>query len=216
MRSHTSRERGARQSPWLIGLVGLLLVGALQSGEGLMPAWAGEPPSEKFDCTVYETKTSSLSLGLKVGNFLFNSGPEISFSRTTGVAWDKAVHGMIARYVELCGRYNVGMVTKVEYETRLAQIEALYKEMQETEAKLYEVIRQRSKESQRELDEALGRQTPDGTDATTVDLETRVQRLADRVERVEPIGRPLKPAAPCPPPDMLGAPGVHADPGRKC
>lgn len=161
----------------------------------------------KLDCSVYETKETNFGVGFKVGQFIFKVGPEVNFTHRTGVAWDKVVHGTIARYVELCNRYNAGLVTKAEYEDRLREIEALYKETQEMEAKLYEATRQRAKAAGHELDEALGRKSVASQTQTNAGLEASVEQLAERIEQLEPIGRPLKPKRPCAPPDMLGAPG---------
>lgn len=174
----------------------------------------GKAPSDILDCSIYETKSMDLTVAFQVGQFIFKVGPEVSFSRKTGMAWDKIVHGTIARYVELCKPYNAGMVSKVEYESRLKEIEGLYKETQELEAKLYAATRQRAREAGDELDETL--RHSHRTTTTKAGLETSVEALADRVEHLELVGQPLKPAPPCPAPDMLGAPGMQQDPGRNC
>jgi hypothetical protein len=196
-----------------------VIILAMALGIGLVPELAltvarAEAPEVKLDCTVYETRETNLGIAFKVAQFIFKVGPELSFSHRAGVAWDKVVHGTIARYVELCNRYNAGLVGKAEYETRLKEIDGLYKETQEMEAKLYEATRQRAMASSDELDEMLGRKRPAGS--SNVQLETSVERLAERVEHMEPISKPLKPAPPCRPPDMLGAPGAQDDPGRSC
>jgi len=183
-------------------------------GSGVATTKAVEPPATKLDCSVYETKSMNVSAAFTVAQFVFNIIPSIGFSRTTGVAWDKVVHGTIARYVELCNRYNAGLVDKAEYEVRLKEIEALYKETKEMEEKLFAATRQRAKASGDEMDEALGRKRKDSS--VPPEVEASVKALAEKVERLDPIGKPLKPAAPCKPPDMLGAPGVQPDPGRNC
>ena len=183
-------------------------------GSGVATTKAVEPPATKLDCSVYETKSMNVSAAFTVAQFVFNIIPSIGFSRTTGVAWDKVVHGTIARYVELCNRYNAGLVDKAEYEARLKEIEALYKETKDMEEKLFAATRQRAKESVDEMDEALGRKTK--RQPATAEVEASVRALAEKVESLDPIGKPLKPAAPCKPPDMLGAPGVQPDPGRNC
>jgi len=178
---------------------------------GLLPDWAsaGEAPAEKLDCRVYDKKTSKIGLGLMVAGFLFKAGPEISYSAQQGVTWDRTVQSFIVRYVELCERYNAGLVTKSEYGQRLSQMEDIYKEAQQVESKLYEATRTRAKESSNELDELVGRKKPSASDSATQAsvLDDSINRLAGRIEQLEPIGKPLKPAKPCPPPDMLGAPG---------
>jgi hypothetical protein len=164
-----------------------------------------EAPDVKLDCSIYETKETNFGMAFKVAHFFFNTGPEFSFSRKSGVAWDKVVHGTIARYVELCSRYNAGLVNKAEYEARMKEIESLYKESKEMEAKLYAATRQRAKDAGDELDAELGRKPR--ASAGKQNVESSVEQLADRVEHLEPISQPLKPSTPCPPPDMLGAPG---------
>jgi len=197
-----------------IGLGAIMIVLSLSIVQGSdYAAWA-EAPDEKLDCSIYETKETNFGVAFKVAHFLFNTGPEFSFSRKTGVAWDKVVHGTIARYVELCSRYNAGLVNKAEYEARMKGIEALYKETKEMEAKLYAAVRQRAKEAGDELAAELGHKPRAST--ANVNLESSVEQLADRVDQLEPIGLPLKPSQPCKPRDMLGAPGVHSDPGRSC
>ena len=90
---------------------------------------------------------------------------------------------------------------------RLGKIERLYKEAQELEAKLFAATRQRSRSGFDELDRELGRMHPT-TSPKEAELENKVERLAKRIEQIQPIGKPLKPQKPCPLPDMLGAPGM--------
>lgn len=194
-------------------VVGVLVLG-LGMGQGPMGwAYAGAP-DVKLDCSVYETKETNLGVAFKIGQFIFKVGPEVTFNHRSGVAWDKVVHGTIARYVELCSRYNAGLVNKAEYEARLKEIEDLYKETKEMEAKLYAATRQRAKDAGVELDMQLGRKPHPS--ASDINLESSVERMAKHVEDLEPIGRPLKPAPPCPAPDMLGAPGVQTEADRRC
>lgn len=162
---------------------------------GLLPDWAnaGEAPSEKLDCRVYDKKTSKIGLGFMVAGFLFKTGPEISYSAQQGVAWDRTVQSFIVRYVELCERYNAGLVTKSEYGQRLIQMEGLYKEAQEVESKLYEATRNRAKESSNELDELVGRKRPSASGGPTQAsvLDDSINQLAGHIEQLEPIGKPL-------------------------
>jgi hypothetical protein len=172
---------------------------------GLLPDWAnaGEAPSEKLDCRVYDKKTSKIGLGFMVAGFLFKTGPEISYSAQQGVAWDRTVQSFIVRYVELCERYNAGLVTKSEYGQRLIQMEGLYKEAQEVESKLYETTRNRAKESSNELDELVGRKRRPLRVITASVFDDSINQLPG-IEQLEPTGK-LEPAA-CPPP-MLGRTG---------
>lgn len=212
------RIRSTLRSRWRrnVRLYALAVVLGCSLLQGASHAESAQGPEVKLDCSVYETKETNFGVAFKVAHFLFNAGPEFSFSRKTGIAWDKVVHGTIARYVELCNRYNAGLVTKAEYDARLKDIDGLYKETKEIEAKLYEATRQRARDAGNELDEALGRSRRTPASPTKVSLELSVEALADRVEQFEPIGQPLKPVQPCRPPDMLGAPGAIHDPGRAC
>jgi hypothetical protein len=193
---------------WLKQVIGRVLMATiLVIGVSAGPAQfvRAEAPDVKLDCSIYETKETNFGLAFKVAHFFFNTGPEFSFSRKTGVAWDKVVHGTIARYVELCNRYNAGLVTKAEYEARMKEIESLYKETKEMEAKLYAATRQRAKEAGDELAAELGHKPR--ASASNVNLESSVEQLAERIDGLEPIGQPLKPTRPCKPQDMLGTPG---------
>ena len=90
--------------------------------------WAGSPPAKPADCEVYETDSSSVTVGFKVGNLLLQVGPEITLSKKRGVDWKEPVQKMIARFVEVCTRYNAGVVTKQEYDGRIQEIEDLTRE----------------------------------------------------------------------------------------
>jgi len=168
---------------------------------------AGSAPREKMDCRVYETKSTSFGVGLKFGAMLLpllgplspsaSVTPLVNFDQKTGVAWDKAVHGIIARYVELCSRYNAGLVSKEEYDARLKEIEGLYKEAQGLEAKLLEETRSHARQAADELSKELGRKKAaaggqgETQTAAARELSNSVQAFADRVDRLEPIGRPM-------------------------
>lgn len=208
-----------RSVEWMKQPVGrvLTLCGLLVLGAGAAPGslWAGEPPEEKMDCKVYETKKRSVTVGLKAGNFLFNVGPEVTWTLERGVAWDQAVHGLIARYVELCGRYNAGEVTKEEYQQRLREIDNLYKEAIELQNQLIEQTHKRAKDAHAELEEATGGKKP-GAGPAAVALQQSVERLASQVEQLEPVGRRLcRPSDPTQPGATTGTVGAAPDCGPK-
>ena len=170
------------------------------------PAWAVEPPAEPLDCRVHDTTTSNIGLAFKIAGFLFKAGPEITFNHERGVAWDKIVQGFIARYKELCGRYNAGLVTKEEYEARLREMEGLHREAMELERKMVDETRNRAIAGIDELDRTLAQRK--AAEAPAADpIKASLDDLDRRIEKLEPIGKPLIPKPPCPPPDMLGAPG---------
>jgi hypothetical protein len=189
-------------------------------------AEAHEPPADKMDCKQYKTETSKSGYGLKVGSLLFSFlfgvvggpavsvTPEIKYEKQSGVIWDRAVHGIIARYMELCNRYNAGMVSKSEYDARLREIEALHREAQQIEARLFETVRSRADREQDELNQALGQKRERA--ALPAALDASIRRFSDKVDQLEPIGQPLKPAPPCPTPDGLGAPGAVPGAERNC
>jgi len=171
------------------------------------------PPNTPLDCEVYKTKRSGITVGISFGNLLISATPTIGFSKESGIAWDRIVQGMVARFVELCTRYNAGLVTEEEYEHRLQEIENLHREAKELERQMIEKTRAHAKERFNELDRIfperlLKGERPGKGDVKRVDpLENSLGQLAARIEELEPVGSTLKPTKPCPPPDMLGAPG---------
>ncbi|MBI4390208.1 MAG: hypothetical protein HY580_08510 [Nitrospinae bacterium] len=106
--------------------------------------------AEKQDCSIHKTEDGRITLGFKAGNFLINVGPEITFGKKAGIDWDRTIQGFIARYQELCARFNTGSLTKAEYEKRLERIEALDREAYE----LYQrYLAEREKQRQNLFDE---------------------------------------------------------------
>ncbi|TSA05248.1 MAG: hypothetical protein D4R81_00620 [Nitrospiraceae bacterium] len=195
------------RSRWVVQAVSRFLAGC---AVGLLfaasPVWAVEPPAEPMDCRVHDTTKSGITLGFKVGNFFLQAGPEVTYSRERGIAWDRVVQGFIARYKELCSRYNAGLVTKEEYEQRLKEMEGLHREAMELERKMVEETRNRAKSAVDELDRTLAQRK--AAEAPAPDpVKDSLDDLNRRIDKLEPIGRPLLPKLPCLPPDMLGAPG---------
>jgi hypothetical protein len=133
-------------------------------------------------------------------------GPEITFNQERGVKWDRVVQGFIAKYKELCSRYNAGMVTMEEYETRLREMEALHREAIELERKMMEETRNRAKAADSEMERLLSRRKAEERAQPDPVVES-LDDLKQRIDKLEPIGRPLLPKLPCLPLDMLGAPG---------
>ena len=110
---------------------------------------------EQQDCSVHKSEDGRITLGFKFGNLLFGAGPEISFGKKTGIDWDHTVQGLIARYQELCARFNTGSITKQEYDERLVKIETIEKEAYD----LYqEFLKKKSLRKQDAFDE-LDRET---------------------------------------------------------
>lgn len=183
--------------------VAILIAALTWQGVEAANVGAADPPNEKMDCTVYETKSSSFGLGLRFGTMLLpvlgplspsvSATPGVNFDRKTGVAWDKNVHGLIARYVELCTRYNAGLVTKEEYETRLREIEGIHKDMTALESKVFEETRGHAQSAQQDLDRALARR-PQAQQVETTAVGESLNALDQRIERLDTGGTPaIKP-----------------------
>ncbi|NIQ02367.1 MAG: hypothetical protein GWM98_19880 [Nitrospinaceae bacterium] len=84
--------------------------------------------AKEQDCSIYKTEDGRITLGFKAGNMLFEMGPEITFGKKKGIDWHHTVQSLIARYQELCTRFNTGALTKKEYEEHLYKIESIEKE----------------------------------------------------------------------------------------
>lgn len=125
---------------------------------------------EQQDCSVHKSEDGRITLGFKVGNFLIGAGPEISFGKKTGIDWGDTVQGLIARYQEVCARFNTGSISKQEYDERLAKIEEIEKEAYELYQK---IVKKRARRKQDAFDE--------------LDNETRksnsMQKAHDRINR---------------------------------
>jgi hypothetical protein len=109
---------------------------------------------QKMDCGVYDTRESSLKVGIDF-SLLWGSaaaGPSVTRGQAVGVKWDKSVHGIIVRYKELCSRYNSGALSQAGYATRLAEIDQLYAEATGIRQNADEVIRRNAHEAFAELD----------------------------------------------------------------
>lgn len=105
------------------------------------------------DCSVHEMKDRRFSLGFKAGLLFFGIGPEIAFGKKTGVDWDETSQLLVARYQELCARFNTGALTQQDYDERLARIEAIEKEAYELRL---EFLRQKERHRQSVFDEMDG------------------------------------------------------------
>lgn len=166
--------------------VGVLLLGGILLHAGLS-VWAVEPPDQELDCSVYRTEEFGITLGFKFGTFFLSAGPEVTFSQQAGIAWDRVVQGLIARYVELCTRYNGGLVTPAEYQTRLMEIERLHANAQAVEGEMVRETQKRAEAGSRALEEALAERR--GHRTTRVPTKTQralLQSLQHLDERIAP------------------------------
>ena len=107
---------------------------------------------EQQDCSVHKTEDGRITMGFKVGNFLFGIGPEISFGKKTGIDWNHTVQGLVARYQELCARFNTGSISKQEYDERLAKIENIENDAYKLYQKFLEKKNRRRQDVFDELD----------------------------------------------------------------
>lgn len=113
--------------------------------------------AEEQDCSVHKTEGGEITLGFKAGNFLFSVGPEITFGRYKGIDWDVTVQRLIARYQQVCTRYNTGSLTKKDYDKRIAEVETLEKEAYKIYQKMLKEKTQKRDNVFRELDQDVGR-----------------------------------------------------------
>ncbi|GJL57033.1 MAG: hypothetical protein NPIRA02_41650 [Nitrospirales bacterium] len=175
--------------------------------------WAASPPDQQLDCEVYETEKYGVTVGFSIGNLLLSAGPDVTVSYEKGIAWDRVVQGLIARYQEVCTRYNAGMVTKEQYAKRVQEIEVIYREAQEYERRMIEETRSRANDAFAELDRSFSQLRRDPRPAQSQKQEDSVtaglKRLTSRINDLEPVSQPLTPTTPCDTPDILGSPGAR-------
>jgi hypothetical protein len=105
---------------------------------------------EQQDCSVHKGEDGRVTLGFKLGGLLFGIGPEVSFGKKSGIDWNHTVQELIARYQELCARFNTGGISKAEYEKRLAEIEDIEKEAYDLHQ---EFLKKKAKQRQELFDE---------------------------------------------------------------
>ena len=108
----------------------------------------------KQDCSVYKSENGKITLGFKAGGLFFGIGPEVSFGKESGIDWDKLTQRLVARYLELCTRFNTGSISKSEYDKHLKKIEAIETAAYKLYQKLVEEEAKRKDRIFEELDEA--------------------------------------------------------------
>ena len=109
---------------------------------------------EEQDCSVYKSENGKITLGFKAGGVFFGIGPEVSFGTESGIDWNNLTQRLVARYLELCTRFNTGSISKPEYDKRLKKIEAIEAEAYELYQKVIEETAKRKDKIFEELDEA--------------------------------------------------------------
>lgn len=110
---------------------------------------------EQQDCSVHKTEDGRITLGFKLGGLLWGIGPEISFGKKIGIDWDHTVQGLVARYQELCARFNTGSISKQEYDERLAKIESIENDAYELYQKFLKKKARRKQDMFDELDKEM-------------------------------------------------------------
>ncbi|MBI4681582.1 MAG: hypothetical protein HY757_00530 [Nitrospirae bacterium] len=105
---------------------------------------------DTLDCNVYEGK-AGITIGFKAGNMLFSIGPEVTLGQKNSIKWDRMVQEIIARYKELCTRFNSGSITMKGYKERLKEIDGIAMEAAEFQEKILGRVRDQSKEAFNEL-----------------------------------------------------------------
>ena len=109
---------------------------------------------EEQDCSVYKSENGKIVLGFKAGGLFFGIGPEVTFGKDSGIDWDKLTQRLVARYLELCTRFNTGSISKSEYDKRLKKVEAIETEAYKLYQKVLEETEKRKDRIFEELDEA--------------------------------------------------------------
>ena len=109
---------------------------------------------EEQDCSVYKSENGKIALGFKAGGLFFGIGPEITFGKDSGIDWDNLTQRLVARYLELCTRFNTGSISKSEYDKRLKKVEAIETEAYKLHQKILEETAKRKDRMFEELEEA--------------------------------------------------------------
>jgi len=136
--------------------------------------------ANKMDCRVYSSKRG-ITIGFKAGNLLFGVGPEVTFGGERGVRWEKTVQGIIARYKELCTRFNTGTITQKEYDYRIREIDAIAREAMDFEKNAVRRLQERSNEAFDELDAELGKAAPLGY------VDNGIESIGGKVSGLAPL-----------------------------
>ena len=74
------------------------------------------------DCDIMKKEDYNVTLGFKMGGFVWGVGPEITFRNSFGTDWHGNIQYMIAEYQELCVRYNTNRISKEQYDKEIQNI----------------------------------------------------------------------------------------------
>jgi hypothetical protein len=108
---------------------------------------------KKQDCSVYKSEDGKITLGFKAGGLFFGIGPEVTFGKESGINWNNLTQRLVARYLELCTRFNTGSISKSQYDKRLKNIETVETKAYNLYQKMLEETTKRKEKMFKELDE---------------------------------------------------------------
>ena len=169
---------------------------------------AAAPPEKLLDCTVREALQPDLTLSLKVANFSFVTGQDLSGVEEERVAWHDITQGILVRYVELCTRYNRGVVDRGDYRARLRDFDGYYRVAKAFEERLLEKTDTRMQESIGGTENSRTRSLESFGQRTRKSLIDPLRAFAKEIGELGPMGRPLQPRRPTDAPDILGSPAA--------
>lgn len=160
--------------------------------DGVNHTASADPSGIALDCTKFEKPDPDSGVIIKgVGPFRFVTGPELS---QAAKSWDLVVYSIMEHYRSLCGKLNVGLIAKTEYEISMKEIQSFFDEAKDLEKKLLNAVQHRR----------------DSTRLTDAGLESAVADLAIRLRQpqsLEHMSAPLELGQPKKPRPILGAPG---------
>jgi len=135
--------------------------------------------ADELDCKVYEG-SKGITIGFKASTCFFNFGPEFSLGGRQSIAWDAAVQQIIARYKELCTRFNSGAITMKEYEARLEKIDSISKEALLLQERMNDKVKQESKDAFSELEGEVGTKKLDH-----IEVGSAIDSIGTRIDTLE-------------------------------
>lgn len=188
---------------YLIAMLAL----ALNAG----PAWAGKVTMftddthttkikrEKLDCKVHDTKKSSLSLGFKMSvAFAAKVGPEVTWSKQTGIQWNGMSQDIILKYKVLCDMHNKGHLTVAQFDQRYEKLEGLFDKAVELKAAIEEDVYKRSEKAFDDLEREEARMRGEGGDLKS-EIKDKIKKysgdiaaLADEVKAEDAEEQPAE------------------------
>ena len=132
--------------------------------------------AEELDCNVYE-EDNGITIGFKLGNMLFGFGPELKIGGKNRIKWEKTTHAIIARYKELCARFNSGSITMKEYNDRISEIDKIAKDALEFQENQKKRVRRQASDAF----DALKAETEDGGGLTPDIISGRLDDIGLKV-----------------------------------